>query len=113
MRKIVTLSLVLGCLVSGCAPTQQRPPPRPLTTDELLAFANAILDCELRAANRFDDGHREISELAQQVMGVCTVERFRFRQALHGPLNDPEADLDEYKGAVNAVEMARNGRSSR
>jgi hypothetical protein len=111
MRKILILSLALGSLVSGCVPTQQKPPPRPLTTDDLLAFANAILDCELRAANRFDDGHREISELAQQVMGVCTVERFKFRQALHGPLNDPEADLDDYKQAINAVEMARNSRS--
>jgi hypothetical protein len=57
MRKII---LALCCLVSGCAP--QRPPPKPLTADELLAFANAILDCELKAANRFDDGRRELRD---------------------------------------------------
>ena len=69
MRKTLILSLALGCLVSGCVPTPQRPPPKPLTADELLAFENAILDCELKAANRFDDGRREISELAEQVSG--------------------------------------------
>jgi hypothetical protein len=105
MRKII---LALCCLVSGCAP--QRPAPRVATLDEVYALSKLLVDCEWAKADRYDDGSRTVSDLANLVMAACGAERIKVRQALHIPLIDPETELGEYKDALGIVEDARCGR---
>jgi len=69
-----------------------------------------VADCEWKAADQYDDGRRTISELARQVMGVCSVERTKAEIAF-GLLNDPQIDSMELEQAVNSVENARANRS--
>jgi hypothetical protein len=80
-------------------------------SDELIAFASRVTDCEWKAAHRYDDGHSSISELAQRVMGICTVERLEMRKAFKVPLNDPEIESVEFKQAIKNVEHAREIRA--
>jgi hypothetical protein len=111
MRKTLIFSLALSCLVSGCITS---PPKRRCAEDmraeELLAIVNPMTDCEWKAAYRYDDGSRSVDQLAEQILGVCTVERLKVRQALCLSLNDPHVDLDEFKEAVQTVEHVREGR---
>ncbi len=106
------LTLGLWCLVSGCVASQRTPAStsRALNADEMLAIQSRVVDCEWKAANQYDDGHRAISELAHQVMGVCSVERTKAEIAF-GVLNDPQIESIEFEQAVNAVENARSARA--
>jgi len=124
MRAIVAMLAV--ALTASTAAAQH---PTPLETEEdtskcslrtlpacsglLLALASRILDCELKAANRYDDG-RSTKDLAEQIMGVCAVERFKERRVylrpFKIPLNDPQTELDDFKRAVETIEMARKNR---
>jgi hypothetical protein len=81
-----------------------------MTGEQMIAIMSWVTDCEHRAANRYDDGRSTISALADQVMGVCTVERFKARQAFHLSPNDPDLDLDDFKRAVEVVEDERKNR---
>lgn len=107
------LAVGLGCFVSACAWTQSTPAPAPaphvLTANEALAVQSRVIDCEWKAADRYDDGISPISELARQVMGVCSVERIKAELAF-GLQNDPQIDSMEFEQAVNAVEHARAAR---
>jgi hypothetical protein len=76
----------------------------------MLAIQSRVIDCEWKAADQYDDGHRTISELAHQVMGVCSVERTKAEIAF-GVLNDPQIEAIELDQAVNAVENARGARA--
>jgi hypothetical protein len=105
MRKII---LALCCFVSGCAP--QRPAPRVVTVQEVYDLSKRLVDCESAKADRYDDGSRTNSDLANLLMAACGVERNSVRQALHIPLNDPETELGEYKDALGIVEDARCAR---
>jgi hypothetical protein len=107
------LTFGLGCLVSGCAISQQTPAStsRALTADEMLTIQSRIIDCEWKAADQYDDGKRTTSELARQVMGVCSVERTKAELAF-GVLNDPEIETIEFEQAVNAIEGARKSRKN-
>jgi hypothetical protein len=69
-----------------------------------------VVDCEWKAADRYDDGRSTVSELAQRIMGICAVELTKTRLAFHVSLNDPEIDLIEFKQAVESVENARKNR---
>ena len=86
------------------------PAPHVLTADEALSVQSRVTDCEWKAANQYDDGSRTISELARQVMGVCSVERTNAELAF-GLLNDPQIDSMEFEQAVNSVKSARASRS--
>jgi hypothetical protein len=50
-----------------------------MRAEELLAIANPLVDCEWKAAHRYDDGSRSVKQLAEQILGVCSVERFKVR----------------------------------
>jgi hypothetical protein len=106
------LILGLGCLVSACSAAQRAPATAShvLTADDALAVQSRVTDCEWKAANQYDDRSRTISELARQVMGVCSVERTNAEMAF-GLLNDPQIDSMEFEQAVNSVENARASRS--
>lgn len=108
------LTLGLGCLASACS-MAQRPPavsssPYDISADEALAVQSRVTDCEWKAADQYDDGRRAISDLARQVMGVCSVERIKAEKAF-GVLNDPEIESIEFEQAVNSVEHARVARN--
>jgi len=75
----------------------------------MLAIQSRVIDCEWKAADQYDDGHRSISELAHQVMGVCSVERTEAGIAF-GVLNDPQVESIEFENAVKSVENARAAR---
>jgi hypothetical protein len=95
-----------GLFLSACVPAEKKPDPSAMTGEKMIAVA----DCEHRAANRYDDGRSTISALADQVMGVCTVECFKARQAFHLSPNDPDLDLDDFKRTVEVVEDERKNR---
>ena len=111
----VVLSLALSCFVAGCSTAQQRPAPSimKMTAQEILAVSSRVVDCEWKAANRYDDGRSSVSELAQRVLGICAVELIKARQAFGFSQYDPQLDLDEFKQAVENVESARKSRVDR
>jgi hypothetical protein len=77
------------------------------SVDEIMVLANRVVDCEWRAVAQYDDGKRTVSELAQQVMGVCSVDRLKFNRAFGLRLHDPEAELEDFKQAVKIIEQSR------
>jgi hypothetical protein len=109
----VAFTLGLSCLVSACSVAHEKPAAVTMTADEALAVSSRVVDCEWKAANRYDDGSYTISELAQRVMGVCATERTKARLAFGLPRNDPQIESDEFKQAVGAVESARKSRANR
>jgi hypothetical protein len=113
MRKTPAFGIALSCLVSGCGTAQQVPAPKLMTTEEELAIASRVTDCEWKAVGRYDDGHNTVAGLAQQIIGVCTSERIRMRIAFKIPLNDPQYDLEDFKQAVGIVEYLRKSRGGR
>jgi len=52
-----------------------------MTSDEALAVSSRVVDCEWKAANRYDDGSHTVSELAQRIMSICSPERLKARMA--------------------------------
>jgi hypothetical protein len=40
-----------------------------------------LLNCRAKAAYRYDDGSRTVEQLAEQILGVCTVERLKVQRA--------------------------------
>jgi len=94
-------------LLSACAVSERRAEPTTtITADEVLAAASRVVDCEWAAVYWFDHG-QPISDLAQQVMGVCSVERIKAKFAVHLSPNDPGLESDDFKQAVEIVESAR------
>jgi len=87
--------------------TQKRPAPGIITADEALAVSSRVVDCEWKAADRYDDGRSTVSELAQRVMGICAVELTKARLAFGLSLNDPQIESDEFKQAVEIVEKRK------
>ena len=84
-----------------------------MRAEELLAIVNPEIDCEWKAAYRYDDGSRTVEQLAEQILGVRTVERLKVRRALCLSLNDPQEDLVEFKQAVETVENVRKSRDGK
>jgi hypothetical protein len=93
-----------------CGTAQERPKVRLPTAEEALAISSRTVDCKWKAANRYDDGHYTISELARRVMGICAVELIEERRAFGLSLHDPKIELDEFKQTVEIVEAARKSR---
>lgn len=80
------LSVVLSCLASACAVNDHSAPPtatriEAITAEEALAIASHVVDCERQAVERFDDGRAAIAQLAEQIVGVCTVEWIKAKRA--------------------------------
>ena len=109
------LNLALSCLLLGCSTSPQKIKrcAEDMRAEELLAIISPETDCEWKAAYRYDDGSRTIEQLAEQILGVCGVERLKVRQALCLPLNDPREDLVEFKQAVETVENVRKSRDGK
>ena len=108
------LVLGLGFIVSACSTANPAPPTsrsRFPTADEALAIQSRVTDCEWKAANQYDNGHRGLSELAQQVMGVCAVELTKAALAFGLSPNDPQVESDQFKQAIENVESARRTRT--
>ena len=73
------LSLLLGCLLCGC--TAEKPAALKLTSEDTNALAMRVVDCENKAANRYDDGNSTISSLAHQIMMICKPEILKLHLA--------------------------------
>lgn len=103
------LSAVLLCFLSACAVDQRAAPSRieTITADEAIAIASKVVDCEWQAVGRFDDGRTPIAQLAERIIGVCTVERIKAKRAFGLSPNDPQLESDDFKQAVGIVESAR------
>jgi hypothetical protein len=111
--------LVLGLAgtASACFATEQAPitasRPRTLTSDEALAVQSRVTDCEWKAVNQYDDGRYTVAELADRVKGVCAVELTKAALAFGFSPNDPDIQSDQFRQAVENVELARQARGSK
>jgi hypothetical protein len=106
------LSVALSYLASACAVNERSVPPtasriETITAEQALTIASRVVDCEWKAVARFDDGQKPIAQLAEQVMGVCTVERIKAKRAFGLSPHDPDLESDDFKQAVGIVENAR------
>jgi hypothetical protein len=81
MRKTVASSILLSCLISGCGTAVERPTAKPMSAEEMMAISSLVVDCEWKAANRYDNDSFTVSQVAEHVMGLCTVERYKVRRA--------------------------------
>jgi hypothetical protein len=107
--RTIALGVALGVLLGACAVNQRAAPSRieTITADEAIAITSKVVDCEWQAVGRFDDGRTPIAQLAERIMGVCTVERIKAKRAFGLSPNDPDLESDDFKQAVEIVESAR------
>jgi hypothetical protein len=107
--------VILGACVSARAGNVAAPKSRieTITAEEAIAITSKVTNCEWQAVNRFDDGQTPIAQLADRVMGVCTVERIKAKLAFGLSPNDPELEADDFKQAVGIVESARKATPKR
>jgi hypothetical protein len=104
---------LLGCgaaitvLMTGCAESIEPPPSDLPSTNEALTIQGRVLDCELKAANRYDNGHSTITDVAERVIATCYDEIIRAWTAFKLSPSDPNFESDNFKIAVEHVEMAR------
>ena len=70
--------------------------------EEASGISSRVVDCERKAADRYDDGRSTISELAQRIISICAVELTKARLALNLSLHDPHIQLDELKPSGRA-----------
>jgi hypothetical protein len=82
-----------------------------MTAEEILAISSKVVDCEWHAVSRFDDGQTPIAQLAQRIMGICSVERIKAKLAFGFSPNDPELEAGDFKQAVGIVEEVRKANS--
>jgi hypothetical protein len=80
------------------------------TAEEGFASPSRVVNCEWKAANRYDNGSYTVSQLAERVTGVCSVERIKHHQLYHLSIDDPEVELNDFKQATALVEEARKER---
>jgi hypothetical protein len=109
------LSLLVGSLLCcGCGIAPQKPATsNQLTADEMMAIQGRVFDCEMRAANQYDDGKSPITSVAEHIQGFCLPEIIKARLAFHVPVTDPDLDSDEFKRIVGIVERERKDRGAR
>jgi hypothetical protein len=106
------VSLAILVLLAGCSAPKATAPVDHISMDDALATATRVADCEWSAADKYDDGRSSLSALAEQVMGVCTRERFAMRRAAGFAPMDPTLDADELRQAIENVESARKHRKN-
>jgi hypothetical protein len=104
-RIVVIFSVSACCLVSAaCSEFLKKPP-----TDAAVAARMRVIDCEWKAADRYDDNrYKTFSELVQQVMDACAAELSEARSASDRPPDDKRIDKDEFNQAAEIIENARN-----
>jgi hypothetical protein len=102
----IIFGAALSFLSAACTHTV-RTEPTTITADDVLAAASRVVDCEWAAVYRFDSAQRTVADLAEQVMGVCTVERIKAKLAVGLSPHDPQLEADDFKQAVGIVESAR------
>jgi hypothetical protein len=107
---LVVYGATIVVLVTGCATPATPPLPELPSANEAIAIQTQVLDCELKAANRYDDGRSSISDVAESVMAACHREIVRAWMAFNLSPSDPNFDSDNLKIAVDHVEMARRNR---
>jgi hypothetical protein len=105
----IVFSLLLSSTVSACGvgPQEQPVPDIHPNAEEALGAVRPVIDCEWKAANRYDDGQSSVSQVADQILGVCIVERMKARRIFHLPVNDAELDLEDFTTALKTVEDVR------
>jgi hypothetical protein len=113
MGRTMRTSILLVFLLGACAAAEETKTAQTLTAKDALAAVQPKVDCEWKAANRYDDGRYTIVELANRIMALCSVERLKARTAFHLPSYNPELELDDFKEAVKIVEDVRKTRSPR
>jgi hypothetical protein len=102
------LSLLVGSFLCGCGTSPERPATSAqLTADEMIAIQTRVLDCEMQAANRYDDGKSPIASVAERIQGICGPEIIKARLAFHVRITDPDLDSDEFKRIIGVVERER------
>ena len=85
--------------------------PETTTPDKAVAVQASVIDCEWKAADRFDNNrYKTMPELVHRVMDECAVERHDARLALSLTPNDPQLEADEYKDAFETIQNARKRR---
>jgi hypothetical protein len=105
------LSVLVGSFLCGCGTSPERPATSAqLTADEMIAVQTRVLDCEMQAANRYDDGKSPIAAVAERIQGICGPEILKARLAFHVRINDPDLDSDEFKRIIGVVERERKGK---
>ena len=111
----IAFSVALSCLASACVNEYRAPPSRveTITAVDALAITSKVVDCEWQAVSRFDDGRTPIAQLAERIMGVCTVERIKAKLAFGLSPKDPDLEADDFKQAVEIVESARKAKSKK
>jgi len=77
----------------------------------MIAISTRVLDCEMQAANRYDDGKSPIASVAERVQGICGPEIIKARLAFHVRIDDPDLDSDEFKRIIGVVERERKDKS--
>ena len=109
--RALTLVAPFGIALAGCAghdPVARLPLP---TSDQVRVAASRVVDCEWKAANRYDDGTYTITQVTERILGICILERDRYHQLFHLSSYDPEIELNDFKEATGIVERARKQRS--
>lgn len=89
------------------------PPRRELSANDAIKIQGIVLDCELKAANRYDDGHASIVDIAKKLMDACHNEIVVAWTAFNLSPSDPNFENDNFKVAIERVEMARRNRTTK
>jgi hypothetical protein len=104
---LVVWGATVIALVAGRVTPATPPLPELPSANEAIAIQTRVLDCELKAANRHDDGSSSISDVAESVMAACHREIVRACTAFNLSPSDPNFDSDNLKFAVDHIEMTR------
>jgi hypothetical protein len=104
--------LLAACLSDDYGRPQQRRDITQMSANEILAITSRVVDCEWAAVYRYDGAQRTVADLAEQIMGVCTVERIKAKLAVGLSPHDPQLEADDFKQAVEIVESARKAAPS-
>jgi hypothetical protein len=111
VMRALTLVAPFGIALAGCAghdPVARLPLP---TSDQVRVAASRVVDCEWKAANRYDDGTYTIAQVTERILGICILERDRYHRLFHLSSYDPEIELNDVKEATGIVESARKQRN--
>ena len=83
-----------------------------MTAEDALTAVNPLIDCEWKAAARYDDGKQSVAALAERITGICCPEIIRAGWLSICRFDDPGLDLDEFKRVVKIVEDARKKKAN-
>jgi hypothetical protein len=87
--KILVQSVGLSFLVAGCVTAQEASTPQPSTGEEAAAISSRVVDCEWKAAVRYDRDTYKVAQLAERVMGYVLYKAFKRLVPLAYPQSIP------------------------